>query len=72
MTTTSNVQTLPSASKPQTSKEVIQANVKLLIQQLEAGPSEALTNYLTAVGRFTTTLSATSSRSHSRSPRRRA
>ncbi len=51
-TTASNVQTLLSTPRPQTSKEVIQANVELLIQQLEAGHSEALTNYLTAMGRF--------------------
>ena len=47
-----DVATLPTAPKPQTSKEVIQANVQLLIEQLEAGHSEALTNYLTAMGRF--------------------
>ncbi len=38
--------------KPQTAKEVIAANVQLLIQQLEAGHSEGLTAYLTAMGRF--------------------
>ena len=48
----SNVATLPSTPKPQTSKEVIAANVQLLIEQLEAGHSEALTDYLTAMGRF--------------------
>ena len=36
----------------QTAKEVIAANVKLLIEQLEAGHSEGLTAYLTAMGRF--------------------
>jgi hypothetical protein len=36
----------------QTAKEVIAANVQNLIQQLEQGHSEALTNYLTAMGRF--------------------
>jgi hypothetical protein len=51
-TTTNNVTTLPAAPKPQTSREVIQANVDLLIQQLEAGHSEGLTAYLTAMGRF--------------------
>ena len=51
-TTTSNVTTLPTAPKPQTSKEVIAANVQLLIEQLEAGHSEGLTAYLTAMGRF--------------------
>jgi hypothetical protein len=47
-----NVTTLASAPKPQTSKEVIAANVLLLIEQLEAGHSDALTAYLTAMGRF--------------------
>jgi hypothetical protein len=49
---TSNLTSLPSASKAQTAKEVIAANVKLLIEQLEAGQSEGLTVYLTAMGRF--------------------
>ena len=51
-TTTNNLTTLPSTPKPQTSKEIIAANVQLLIEQLEAGHSEALTAYLTAMGRF--------------------
>jgi hypothetical protein len=50
--TNGNVTPLPSTPKPQTSKEVIAANVKLLIEQLEAGHSEGLTAYLTAMGRF--------------------
>ena len=49
---TSNVTSLPSTPKAQTAKEVIAANVKLLIEQLEAGHSEGLTAYLTAMGRF--------------------
>ena len=49
---TSNVASLPSNPKPQTSKQVIAANVKALIEQLEQGHSEALTAYLTAMGRF--------------------
>jgi hypothetical protein len=49
---TSNVTSLPTAPKPQTSKEFIAANVKLLIEQLEAGHSEGLTAYLTAMGKF--------------------
>jgi hypothetical protein len=49
---TSNVTSLPSTHKAQTAKEVIAANVKLLIEQLEAGHSEGLTAYLTAMGRF--------------------
>ena len=42
----------PSKPKQQTAREVIAANVKLLIEQLEAGHSEGLTAYLTAMGRF--------------------
>src|SRR5260370_6506739 len=49
---TTNVSTLPSTPKAQTAKEVIAANVKLLIEQLEAGHSEGLTAYLTAMGKF--------------------
>ena len=49
---TSNVTSLPPTSRAQTAKEVIAANVKLLIEQLEAGHSEGLTAYLTAMGRF--------------------
>ncbi len=49
---TINVTSLPSTPKAQTAKEVIAANVKLLIEQLEAGHSEGLTAYLTAMGRF--------------------
>src|SRR5580658_5381377 len=36
----------------QTAKEIIAANVKALIAQLEAGHSEALTSYLNAMSRF--------------------
>jgi hypothetical protein len=43
---------LPSIPKAQTAKEVIAVNVQLLIKQLEAGHSEGLTAYLTAMGRF--------------------
>jgi antirestriction factor ArdC-like protein len=49
---TSSVTSLPSTSKAQTAKEVIAVNVKLLIEQLEAGHSEGLTAYLIAMGRF--------------------
>jgi hypothetical protein len=52
MSNTAAVATIPAATKPQTAKEVIAANVKLLIEQLEAGHSEGLTAYLTAMGRF--------------------
>ncbi len=40
--------------KQQTAKEALAANVQLLIEQLEAGHSEGLTGYLTAMGRFHT------------------
>ena len=42
------------SKKPLTKQEIIASNVKLLIEQLEAGHSEALTNYLTAMSRFHT------------------
>ena len=51
-TTGNHVTDLPSTPKEQTAKEVIAANVKLLIEQLEAGHSEGLAAYLTAMGRF--------------------
>jgi hypothetical protein len=40
------------SKKPNTKQELIAANIKLLIEQLETGHSEALTNYLTAMSRF--------------------
>ena len=40
------------SKKPNTKQEIIAANIKLLIEQLEAGHSEALTSYLTAMSRF--------------------
>jgi hypothetical protein len=40
------------SKKPTTKQELIAANIKLLIEQLEAGHSETLTNYLTAMSRF--------------------
>jgi antirestriction protein ArdC len=40
------------SKKPTTKQELIAANIKLLIEQLEAGHSEALTEYLTAMSRF--------------------
>jgi hypothetical protein len=49
--TTNNVTTIDS-KKPLTKQELIAANIKLLIEQLEAGHSDALTNYLTAMSRF--------------------
>jgi len=50
-TATTNVANIDS-KKPSTKQELIAANIKLLIEQLEAGHSEALTNYLTAMSRF--------------------
>jgi hypothetical protein len=41
-----------SNNQPKTAKEVIAANVQALIEQLEAGHSEALTAYLNAMSRF--------------------
>jgi len=49
--TTDNITTIDS-KKPLTKQELIAANIKLLIEQLEAGKSYALTNYLTAMSRF--------------------
>ncbi len=40
------------SKKPTTKQELIAANIKLLIEQLEVGHSDALTNYLTAMSRF--------------------
>jgi hypothetical protein len=40
------------SKKPTTKQELIAANIKLLIEQLDAGHSEALTAYLTAMSRF--------------------
>jgi hypothetical protein len=48
---TDNVTAIDS-KKPTTKQELIAANIKLLIEQLEAGKSDALTNYLTAMSRF--------------------
>src|ERR1700722_4037179 len=39
-------------NQPKTAKEVIAANVQSLIEQLEAGHSDALTAYLNAMSRF--------------------
>jgi hypothetical protein len=50
-TTHNNLATIDS-KKPNTKQELIAANIKLLIEQLEAGQSDALTNYLTAMSRF--------------------
>ena len=56
MNTTSSIAPInqnPKQPQPrQTAKDIIAANVKLLIEQLEAEHSEGLTAYLTAMGRF--------------------
>ena len=53
MNSTANINNVATISKkPSTKQEIIAANVKLLIEQLEAGHSEALTQYLTAMSRF--------------------
>lgn len=49
---TTNNATPIDSKKPSTKQELIAANIKLLIEQLEAGKSDALTNYLTAMSRF--------------------
>ena len=51
MNSTATVTAKPQHQK-QTAAEAIAANVKALIEQLEQGHSEALTAYLTAMGRF--------------------
>jgi hypothetical protein len=47
-----NLSTPTNPQQRQTAKEIITANVKSLIEQLEAGHSEALTAYLDAMRRF--------------------
>ena len=48
----SNAATTSKNNQPKTAKEVIAANVQSLIEQLEAGQSDALTAYLNAMSRF--------------------
>jgi hypothetical protein len=52
MSSQANTVTAIDSKKPTTKQELVAANIKLLIEQLEAGHSEALTNYLTAMSRF--------------------
>jgi hypothetical protein len=47
-----NQPTTNNNQQKQTAKEVIAVNVQALIEQLEQGHSEALTAYLTAMGRL--------------------
>ncbi len=50
--TMSSADTTSNNNQPKTAKEVIAANVQSLIEQLEAGHSDALTAYLNAMSRF--------------------
>ena len=43
---------MSNSNQPKTAKEIIAANVQTLIEQLKAGHSDALTAYLTVMGRF--------------------
>jgi hypothetical protein len=52
MSSAANATTTIDSKKPTTKQEIIAANTKLLIKQLEPGHSEALTNYLTCMSRF--------------------
>ena len=51
-TVTPSTQNTKKSQQRQTAKEIIAANVKCLIEQLEAGHSDALTAYLNAMSRF--------------------
>ena len=51
-TVTPSTQNPKQQQQRQTAKEIIAANVKSLIEQLEAGHSDALTAYLDAMSRF--------------------
>src|ERR1700731_866783 len=52
MSSTITTSTNSDQQQPKTAKEVIAANVQSLIEQLEAGHSDALTAYLNAMSRF--------------------
>src|ERR1700728_1327766 len=54
MSSTANTSTIAThdSKKPNTKHDLITANSELLIEQLQAGKSDALTNYLTAMSRF--------------------
>ena len=47
-----NPSTPSNKQQKETAKEVIAANIQALIEQLEQGHSEALTAYLTAMGKL--------------------
>jgi hypothetical protein len=50
--TTTDATPTPNRKQPSQKQELIAANVKALIEQLEAGHSDALTVYLNAMSRF--------------------
>jgi hypothetical protein len=52
MSSEASNKTVIDSKKPTNKQELIAANIKLLIEQLQAGHSEVLTNYLTAMSRF--------------------
>jgi hypothetical protein len=52
MNSAANPRSQQKNNQRQTAKEVIAANVKALVEQLEAGHSDALTAYLNAMSRF--------------------
>jgi hypothetical protein len=52
MSSTATTPTRRNNNQPMTAKEIIAANVQSLIEQLEAGHSDALTAYLNAMSRF--------------------
>jgi hypothetical protein len=52
MSNSTKAETLDSSHQPKFTRDVIAENVQLLIEQLEAGHSQALTDYLSAMGRF--------------------
>ncbi len=54
------------SKSPSTKQEIIAVNIKLLIEQLECGQSEALINYLSAMSHFHNYLFGTCWRSHGR------
>lgn len=56
------------AEQKTTAQELIAANIKVLIEQLEAGNSAALTAYLGAMAAFIGTVSATCCPSHGKDP----
>ena len=52
MSNAATANTTVTSKKPPQRQELIAANVNLLIEQLEAGHSDALTQYFTAISHF--------------------